>query len=107
VSRGWTGKDPLSFARVMRQVKARLNAARGGIEQVVVFCDGWDSPSFAEEHREELEAYSRQGVRFAFVMVGVPDRIVGPVPILLDRAPPDPPARPHRSLRRSGGPSPA
>jgi hypothetical protein len=86
VTRGWNGKDRLSFTRVMRQVKARLVAAKGGIEHVVVFCDAWDSPSFEEEHREELEAHARQGVRFSFVMVGVPDRIVGAVPIDLDRS---------------------
>src|SRR5262245_54384076 len=86
VTRGWNGKDRLSFARVMRQVKARLTAARGGVEHVVVFCDAWDSPSFEGEHREELEAHAQQGVRFSFVMVGVPDRIVGAVPIDLDRS---------------------
>jgi hypothetical protein len=87
VTRGWNGKAALTFTRVMRQIKARLTAARGGIEHVVIFCDAWDSPSFEEEHREELEAHARQGVRFSFVMVGVPDRIVGAVPIVLDRTP--------------------
>jgi hypothetical protein len=87
VTRGWSGKDPLSFTRVMREVKARLTATGGGIEHVVVVCNAWDSPAFEEEHREELEAHERQGVRFAFVMVGVPDRIVGAVPIVLDHAP--------------------
>ena len=40
------------------------------------------------KHREELEAHARQGVRFAFVMVGVPNRVLGPVPVDLDHAPP-------------------
>ena len=39
VTKSRNGKDALSFARVMRQIKARLTAARGGIEHVVVFCD--------------------------------------------------------------------
>jgi hypothetical protein len=85
VTRSWNGKDPLSFARVMRQVKARLVAARGGIEHVIVLCDAWDSPSFEEEHREELEAHARQGVRFAFVIVGVPDRLFIPIPVGFDQ----------------------
>ncbi len=55
VTKGWKGKDPLAFAKVMRQVKARLTEARGDVKVVVVFCDTWDSASFQEEHREELE----------------------------------------------------
>jgi hypothetical protein len=86
VTRGWNGKDALSFTRVMRQVKARLTAARGGIEHVVVFCDAWDTPGFEEKHREELEAHARPGVRFHFVMAGVPDRVIGAVPVELNHS---------------------
>ena len=86
VTRGWNGKDSLSFPRVMRQVRTRLTEARGGIKHVVVFCDGWDSPAFDEEHREELEAHARQGVRFRFMLVGVPDRVLGALPVDLDRS---------------------
>jgi hypothetical protein len=39
VTRGWGGKDSLSFTKVMRQVKARLIAGNGAVEHVVVFCD--------------------------------------------------------------------
>jgi hypothetical protein len=88
VTRGWSGKGALSFTRVMRQVKARLTAGAGAIRYVVVFCDAWDTPAFEEEHREELEAHARQGVRFSFVMVGVPNRVLGPVPVDLDHASP-------------------
>jgi len=87
LTRGWNGKDPLSFTRAMRRVKARLTAANGGIEHGVVFCDGWDSPAFEEEHREELEAHARRGVQFRFLMVGVPDRVIGSLPIDLADAP--------------------
>jgi hypothetical protein len=87
VSKGWNGKDGLSFSSVMRQVKARLIEARGTIQTVIVFCDSWDSASFEEEHREELRAHHQNGVRFLFVMVGVPDRVVVPVPVEFDRAP--------------------
>ncbi len=87
LTKGWRGKDTLSFTRVMRQVKARLTAARGGIKHVVVVCDACDTPAFEEEHREELEAHARQGVRFHFVMVGVPDRLFVPIPVGFDRTP--------------------
>jgi hypothetical protein len=86
-TRGWNGKDALSLTRVMRQIKARLTAARGGIKHVVVFCDAWDTPAFEEEHREELEAHARQGVHFHFVMVGVPDRLFVPIPVGFDHTP--------------------
>ncbi len=65
----------------MRQVKARLIEARGTIRVVIVFCDCWDSTSFQEEHREELIAHDGNGVRFLFVLVGVPDTILVPVPV--------------------------
>jgi hypothetical protein len=85
VTKGWNGKEPHSFAKVMRQIKARLIESRGTIQVVIVFCDSWDSASFEEEHREELRAHDANGVRFLFVLVGVPDRV--PVPIEFDRAP--------------------
>jgi hypothetical protein len=87
VTRGWNGKDALSFTRVMRQVKARLIAGRGTIRHVVVVCNAWDTPAFEEEHREELEAHARQGVQFQFVMVGVPDRVIGAIPVELNHSP--------------------
>jgi hypothetical protein len=87
LTRGRGGEDPLSFNRVMRQVEAWLGAGNGAIEHVVVFCNGWDSPSFEQEHREELEAHARRGVRFWFVMVGVPDRLFVRIPVGFDRTP--------------------
>ncbi len=86
VTKGWNGKDPLSFAKVMRQVKARLTESRGDAKVVIVFCDTWDSASFQEEHREELGAHARNGVRFVFMLVGVPDRVLVPVPVEFDQA---------------------
>jgi hypothetical protein len=46
---------------------------------VVVFSDCWNSASFQEEHREELSAHERNGVRFLLFRVGVPDRVIVPV----------------------------
>jgi hypothetical protein len=83
VTKGWSGKEPQSFAKVIRQVKARLIEARGAIQVVVVFCDCWDSASFREEHREELSAHDRNGVRFGFFMVGVPERVIVQAPVQL------------------------
>ncbi len=68
----------------MRQVKARLTEACGPIQVAVVFSDSWDSASFKEQHREELRALDKNGVRFVFFLVGVPDRNLIPVPVGLD-----------------------
>jgi len=87
VTKGWSGKEPQSFAKVMRQVKARLIESNGTIKVVIVFCDCWDSASFQEEHREELRAHDKNGVRFMFVLVGVPDQILVPVPVEFERSP--------------------
>lgn len=65
----------------MRQVKARLIESRGTIQVVIVFCDCWDSASFEEEHRGELRADDLIGVRFLFVLVGVPDRTLVTIPV--------------------------
>ena len=65
----------------MRQAKARLIEPRGTIQVVIVFCDCWDSASFQEEHREELWRDDGNGVRFLFVLVGVPDNIFVSVPV--------------------------
>jgi hypothetical protein len=86
VTKGWSGKKPQSFAKVMRQVKARLIEARGAIQVVVVFCDCWDSASFEEEQREELSAFDKNGIRFLFLLVGVPDTVLTHVPIEFGRA---------------------
>jgi hypothetical protein len=85
---GRNGKHALSFAKVMRQVQARLTESRGNAKLVIVFCDLWDSDSFREEYFEELGAHARNGVQFLFLMVGVPDRVLVPVPVRFDHAPP-------------------
>ena len=36
VTKGWAGKEPLSFAKVMRQVKARQVESKGVIQVVSV-----------------------------------------------------------------------
>jgi hypothetical protein len=86
VTKGWSGKEPQSFTKIMRQVKTRLIESPGAIRFVIVVCDCWDSASFQEEHHEELRAHAQKGVRFLFIMVGVPDRVLVPVPVEFDMA---------------------
>jgi hypothetical protein len=81
VTKGWNGKEPRSFTRVIRQVKARLTESNGSIKAVIVFCDCWDSASFEDEQREELRAHAQNGVHFLFVLVGVPDKTLVPIPV--------------------------
>jgi hypothetical protein len=83
VTKEWGGKEPQSFAKVMLQVKARLIESRGTIQVVIIFCDCWDSASLEEEHREELRAHHQNGVRFVFVLVGVPEKTLVSIPVEL------------------------
>jgi hypothetical protein len=85
-TKGWGGNAPRCFAKVMRQVKARLIEANGATGVVIVFCDCWDSASFEEEHREELRAFAGNGVRFVFFLVGVPQTNLVPLPVGFDGA---------------------
>jgi hypothetical protein len=82
-TKGWSGKQPQSFAKVMRQVKARLIESRGTTQTVIFFCECRNSASFEEEHREELRAHDRNGVHFLFVLVGVPDKTLVSIPVAL------------------------
>jgi hypothetical protein len=84
---GWNGKGALSFTKVLRQAKTRLVEARGAIKLVVVLCDTWQSATFNDEQREELGAHFRNGVKFLFLLVGVPDRGLVPVPVSFDESP--------------------
>ena len=86
VTKGWGGNAPRSFAKVMRQVKARLIEANGATHVAIVLCDCWDSASFEEEHRDELRAFDKNGVRFVFVLVGFPDKNLKPVPVEFGQA---------------------
>jgi uncharacterized protein (DUF1501 family) len=86
LTKSWGGKEQQSFAKVMRQVKARLIEARGAIQVVVVFCDCWDSTSFEEEQREELSAFDQNGIRFLFLLVGAPDTVLTQVSIEFGQA---------------------
>jgi hypothetical protein len=52
-----------------------------------MFCDAWDAASFQEDQREELSAHGANGVRFLFMLVGVPESVPVTVPVGLDASP--------------------
>lgn len=81
LTRGWSGDTPLSFSKVLQQVKTRLIEAQGTINAVVICCDSWDSTSFRESFAEELAAHQRRGVFFLLLLVGVPDHALVPIPV--------------------------
>ncbi len=81
-TRHWSGSG--MNCRGECRTRPPLTESRGDVKVVVVFCDTWDSASFQEEHREELGAHARNGVRFLFMLVGVPDRVLVPVPVEFD-----------------------
>jgi hypothetical protein len=66
---------PYAGQRVLNRLKGAI--AELGYEAVI------EDLSSPDEHREELRAHDQNGTRFVFVLVGVPDRILGPVPVEL------------------------
>ena len=48
---------------------------------MVIFDDCWDSAAFEEEQREALRAHAQNGMQFLFVLVGVPDKSLAPIPV--------------------------
>jgi len=80
-SKGGSGKGSLSFERVMKRVKTHLIDCSDTTIAVIFVCDLWDSRSFAENHFEELSAHHHRGVSFAFLQVGAPRTMIGPVAI--------------------------
>jgi hypothetical protein len=65
---------------------AAVERLTGPIKLVIVVCDCWDSAAFQADHHEEVGAHARHGVRFRFVLVGVPDWVLGLIPVALDQA---------------------
>lgn len=86
VSRGNKRGAPLSVEKVMTQVKTHLIDCTGRTRVVIFLCDLW-SPDLLADHLEELRAHHRRGVRFLFLLVGLPDRVVAPVAVDLAATP--------------------
>jgi hypothetical protein len=83
VSKG--DKKWLGFPNVMRQVREHL--IRCPVTQaVIVLCDRW-SPTILDEHIGDLRAHHDKGVRFLFLMAGLPGRVVSPVAVDLSLSP--------------------
>jgi hypothetical protein len=86
VSRGSDRRSPLGFPKIMTQVKAHLIECTGKTQVVLFLCDNW-SPTTLDDHLDELRAHHRRGVRFLFLMVGTPGRIMAPVAVDLGLTP--------------------
>jgi hypothetical protein len=84
VSKG--DKKAVGFASIMRQVREHLIRCKE-TKAVIVLCDHWH-PGMLDEHLGDLRAHhDKHGVRFLFLMVGLPGRVMSPVAVDLGMAP--------------------
>jgi hypothetical protein len=83
VSKG--SKKRIGFPQIMREVRKHL-IDFPVTRVVIVLCDYW-SPEMLDEHIGDLRAHYGKGVRFLFLMVGTPSRVVAPVAVDLGLAP--------------------
>ncbi len=84
VSRG--DKKALGFTTIMRQVREHLIDFQDTTRIVIVLCDQWTKTTL-EEHRRDLRAHYRRGVRFVFLLAGSPGTVLAPLPVDLLQAP--------------------
>lgn len=78
-------KKAIGFTNVMREVRSHLiNCPQ--TKAVVILCDFW-TPGILDEHIRDLRAHHKRGVRFMFLMAGVPRRTVSPVAVDLGVTP--------------------
>jgi hypothetical protein len=80
-SKGSSKNRKLGFPMIMQEVKAHLTKCHGTTQAVVFYCTAWDSDKFAAEHVVELKAHYARGVRFVFILVGVPGNACTVVPV--------------------------
>jgi hypothetical protein len=83
VSKG--DKKAIGFPSVMRQVREHLIRCPV-TKAVVILCDYW-GPSMLDEHLGDLRAHHERGVRFLFLMAGMPSRSISPVAVDLGLTP--------------------
>lgn len=67
--RGWK-----TLSTALDQLSDYLGQASRRPDLVVVLTDSWDSAAFARRHRRNLHPHASAGVRFLFLLAGVPDR---------------------------------
>lgn len=84
VSRG--EKKAIGFPNVMKQVREHLIECVGRTKVAIIMCDHW-RPTMLDDHIGDLRAHYRQGVRFLFLMVGAPGRVIAPVGVDLNLNP--------------------
>jgi hypothetical protein len=78
-------KKAIGFTNVMREVRTHLvNCPQ--TKAVVILCDFW-TPAMLDEHLGDLRAHHKRGVRFLFLMAGIPRRTVSPVAVDLGMTP--------------------
>jgi hypothetical protein len=83
VSKGW--EKSIGFPKIMREVREHLircPATTG----VIVLCNTWWA-GVLDEHLGDLRAHHDKGVRFLFLMVGTPGRMLAPVAVDLGLSP--------------------
>lgn len=77
-------KGRLGFDAIQNKVRSHLAKCRGVTKLVVCFTDCWDSAKFQDNHYEGLLTLKKvDGVHFVFVLVGVPDSVLGVIPTKL------------------------
>lgn len=77
-------KGRLGFDAIQNKVRSHLAKCRGVTKMVVCFTDCWDSAKFQDNHYEGLLTLKKvDGVNFVFVLVGVPDSVLGVIPTKL------------------------
>lgn len=77
VSKG--DKKAIGFQKIMQQVREHL--IRCPVTQsVIVLCDHW-RPGMLDENLGDFKAHHDRGVRFLFLMAGLPGRLVAPVAV--------------------------
>jgi hypothetical protein len=86
VSKGADRRAAAGFPKIMTQVKTHLIDCAEKTRVVLILCDNW-SPTTLDDHLDEIRAHHRRGVRFLFLMVGTPGRIVAPVAVDLGLTP--------------------
>lgn len=73
-------KKAIGFPSIMKQVRKHLIDCINMTRVVIVLCDHWQ-PDMLEDHIGDLRAHHDRGVRFLFLMVGTPGRVVAPVAV--------------------------
>lgn len=78
------GRRRASLVHMLEQTTELLEAAPGPPRAVIVVSDTWDAGIFATTALSSFREHHARGVQFAVLLVGSPEQIVSPVPVLLN-----------------------